>query len=110
MDRKEMINALETIRKACTGRCGECQLGIKEGICKLKEINPNEWTPKIMGFSCKDCEYKASECCERCDVLAHPDVIIGIRYRAIDGIPSQEPCEIVVRLTNGNTVTYRRAN
>ena len=105
-----MINALETSRKACTGRRGEGQRGIKEGICKLKETNPDEWTPKIMGFSCKDCEYKASECCERCDVLAHPDVIVGTRYRAIDGIPSQEPCEIVVRLTNGNTVTYRRAN
>lgn len=48
MDRKEMMNALETIRKACTGRCEECQLGIKEGIYKLKETNPDEWTPKIM--------------------------------------------------------------
>lgn len=60
MDRKEMINALETIKKACTGKCEECQFGIKEGICKLKETNPNEWTPKAMGFSCKDCEYKAN--------------------------------------------------
>lgn len=60
MDRKEMINALETIKKACTGRYEECQFGIKEGICKLKETNPNEWTPKAMGFSCKDCEYKAN--------------------------------------------------
>lgn len=60
MDRKEMMNALETIKKACTGRREECQFGIKEGICKLKETNPNEWTPKAMGFSCKDCEYKAN--------------------------------------------------
>lgn len=63
-----------------------------------------------MGFRCRDCEYKASECCERCGVLARPDVIMGVRYRAIDGIPSQEPYEVVVRLTNGNTVMYRRVN
>jgi hypothetical protein len=54
MDRKEMMNALETIRKACTGRCEECKFGTN------------------------------------------------------DGIPSQEPYEIVVRLTNGNTATYQR--
>lgn len=109
MDRKEMINALETIRKACTGRCEKCQLGTKDGICKLKETNPDEWTPKTMGFSCRGCEYKASGYCERCGVLSHPDVIIGVRYKDVDGIIGQEPYEIVVRLTNGNTVTYRRA-
>lgn len=110
MDRKEMMNALETIRKACTGRCEECKLGTTEGACKLKETNPDEWTPEAMGFRCRDCEYKASECCERCGVLARPDVIMGVRYRAIDGMPSQEPYEVVVRLTNGNTVMYRRVN
>lgn len=110
MDRKEMMNALETIRKACTGRCEECKFGTTEGACKLKETNPDEWTPETMGFRCRDCEYKASECCERCGVLARPDVIMGVRYRAIDGIPSQEPYEVVVRLTNGNTVMYRRVN
>lgn len=110
MDRKEMMNALETIRKACTGRCEECKLGTTEGACKLKETNPDEWTPETMGFRCRDCEYKASECCERCGVLARPDVIMGVRYRAIDGMPSQEPYEVVVRLTNGNTVMYRRVN
>ncbi len=108
MDRKEMINALETIRKACTGRCEECQLGTKDGICKLKETNPDEWTPKAMGFSCRDCEYKETGYCERCGVLVHPDVIMRVRYREIDGILSQEPYEMVVRLTNGNTATYRR--
>lgn len=110
MDRKEMINALETIRKACTGRCEECKFGTIEGACKLKETNPDEWTPEAMGFRCRDCEYKASECCERCGALARPDVIMGVRYRAIDGMPSQEPYEVVVRLTNGNTVMYRRVN
>lgn len=110
MDRKEMMNALETIRKACTGRCEECKFGTIEGMCKLKETNPDEWTPEAMGFRCRDCEYKESECCERCGVLARPDVIMGVRYRAIDGMPSQEPYEIIVRLTNGNTVMYRRAN
>lgn len=108
MDRKEIINALEAIRKVCTGKCEECQLGTKDGICKLKETNPDEWTPKNMGFSCRDCKHKASGYCERCGVLVHPDVIIGVCYEEIDGIPSQEPYEIVVRLTNGNTVTYRR--
>lgn len=34
MDRKEMMNALETIRKACTGRCEECKFGTTEGACK----------------------------------------------------------------------------
>lgn len=110
MDRKEMMNALETIRKACTGRCEECKFGTTEGACKLKETNPDEWTPEAMGFRCRDCEYKASECCERCGVLARPDVIMGVRYRAIDRMPSQEPYEVVVRLTNGNTVMYRRVN
>lgn len=110
MDRKEIINALETIKKACTGRCEECKFGTIEGMCKLKETNPDEWTPENMGFRCRDCKYKASECCEKCGVLARPDVIIGVRYRAIDGMPSQEPYEIIVRLTNGNTVMYRRAN
>jgi hypothetical protein len=110
MDRKEIMNALERIRKACTGRCEECKFGTIEEMCKLKETNPDEWTPEAMGFRCRDCEYKASECCERCGVLARPDVIMGVRYRAIDGIPSQEPYEVVVRLTNGNTVMYRRVN
>lgn len=110
MDRKEIMNALERIRKACTGRCEECKFGTIEGMCKLKETNPDEWTPEAMGFRRRDCEYKASECCERCGVLARPDVIMGVRYRAIDGIPSQEPYEVVVRLTNGNTVMYRRVN
>lgn len=110
MDRKEIMNALERIRKACTGRCEECKFGTIEGMCKLKETNLDEWTPEAMGFRCRDCEYKASECCERCGVLARPDVIMGVRYRAIDGIPSQEPYEVVVRLTNGNTVMYRRVN
>ena len=104
------MNALERIRKACTGRCEECKFGTIEGMCKLKETNPDEWTPEAMGFRCRDCEYTASECCERCGVLARPDVIMGVRYRAIDGIPSQEPYEVVVRLTNGNTVMYRRVN
>ena len=31
MDRKEIINALEAIRKVCTGKCEECQLGTKDG-------------------------------------------------------------------------------
>ena len=110
MDRKEIMNALERIRKACTGRCEECKFRTIEEMCKLKETNPDEWTPEAMGFRCRDCEYKASECCERCGVLARPDVIMGVRYRAIDGIPSQEPYEVVVRLTNGNTVMYRRVN
>lgn len=110
MDRKEMMNALETIRKACTGRCEECKFGTTEGACKLKETNPDEWTPEAMGFRCRDCEYKASEYCERCGVLARPDVIVGGGHKTIDGIPSKEPYEIVVRLTNGNTVTYQRAN
>lgn len=56
MDRKEMMNALETIRKACTGRCEECKFGTTEGACKLKETNPDEWTPEAMGFRCRDCE------------------------------------------------------
>lgn len=60
MDRKEMMNALETIRKACTGRCEECKFGTTEGACKLKETNPDEWTPEAMGFRCRDCEYKAN--------------------------------------------------
>lgn len=110
MDRKEMMNALETIRKACTGRCEECKFGTIEGMCKLKETNPDEWTPEAMGFRCRDCEYKASEYCERCGVLVRPDVIVGVGHKTIDGIPSREPYEIVVRLTNGNTVTYQRAN
>ena len=110
MDRKEIMNALERIRKACTGRCEECKFGTIEGMCKLKETNPDEWTPEAMGFRCRDCEYKASESCERCGVLARHVVIMGVRYRAIDGIPSQEPYEVVVRLTNGNTVMYRRVN
>lgn len=108
MDRKEIINALEAIRKVCTGKCEECQLGTKDGICKLKETNPDEWTPKNMGFSCKDCKYKASGYCERCGVLANPDIITIVRYKTIDGIPSREPYEMDVKLTNGNTVTYRR--
>lgn len=110
MDRKEMMNALETIRKACTGRCEECQLGTIEGMCKLKEINPDEWTPENMGLRCRDCEYKASECCEGCSALVRPDVIVRVGHKTIDGIPNREPYEIVVRLTNGNTVTYQRAN
>ena len=110
MDRKEMMNALETIRKACTGRCEECKFGTTEGACKLKETNPDEWTPEAMGFRRRDCEHKASEYCERCGVLARPDVIVGVGHKTIDGIPSKEPYEIVVRLTNGNTVTYQRVN
>lgn len=110
MDRKEMINALETIRKACTGRCEECKFGTIEGACKLKETNPDEWTPEAIGFRCRDCEYKTSEYCERCGVLANPDVITVVRYKTIDGIPSKEPYEMDVRLTNGNTVTYQRVN
>lgn len=110
MNRKEIMNALETIRKACTGRCEECSFGTIEGVCKLKETNPDEWTPEAMGFRCRDCEYKASEYCERCGVLVRPDVIVGVGHKTIDGILSREPYEIVVRLTNGNTVTYRRAN
>lgn len=38
MDRKEMMNALETIRKACTGRCEECKFGTTEGACKLQRV------------------------------------------------------------------------
>ena len=110
MDRKEIMNALETIRKACTGRCEECKFGTIEGMCKLKETNPDEWTPEAMGFRCRDCEYKASKHCERCGDLVRPDVIVGVGHKTIDGIPSREPYEIVVRLTNGNTVTYQRAN
>lgn len=110
MDRKEIMNALETIRKACTGKCEECKFGTIEGMCKLKETNPNEWTPETMGFRCRDCEYKASEYCEKCGVPAYPDVIVGAGYKTIDGIPSKEPYEVVVRLTNGNAVTYQRAN
>lgn len=110
MDRKEMINALETIRKACTGRCKECKFGTIEGMCKLKETNPDEWTSETMGFRCRDCEYKASEYCERCANVANPDVITVVRYKTIDGIPSKEPYEMDVRLTNGNTVTYQRVN
>lgn len=110
MDRIEIINALEAIRKVCTGKCEECQLGTKDGMCKLKETNPDEWTPKNMGFSCKDCKYKGSGYCERCGVLSRPDVITGVCYKDVDGIVDQEPYEIVVRLTNGNTVTYRRVN
>lgn len=110
MDRKEMMNALETIRKACTGRCEECQLGTIEGMCKLKETNPDEWTPENMGFGCRDCKYKASEYCERCGAFVRPDVIVGVGHKTIEGILSREPYEIAVRLTNGNTVMYRRAN
>ena len=79
-------------------------------MCKLKETNPNEWTPEAMGFRCRDCEYKASEYCERCGVLASPDAIVGVGYKTNDGIPNKEPYEVVVRLTNGNTVTYQRVN
>ena len=108
MDRKEMMNALETIRKACTGRCEECKFGTIEGMCKLKETNPDEWTPEAMGFRRRDCEYKASEYCERCGVLDNPDIITVVRYKTIDGIPSREPYEMDIKLTSGNTVTYRR--
>lgn len=110
MDRIEIINALEAIRKTCTGKCEECKFGTKDGICKLNEINPDEWTLKNMGFSCRGCECKGTGYCERCGVLSHPDVITGVCYKDVDGIVGQEPYEIAVRLTNGNTVTYRRVN